>query len=115
MKTLKLSLFKINIALIVINSFLLMLPLAAMAFLVVLGALQVLFALVIWVLYKQLDKEGLNELILYSIITAGVLITMYGSNMSMNDGNFTICMLISVGLAFLNLHITYLFSKPIES
>ena len=114
MKSSKSILFKINIALIIINTLLIINPFYALLFLMVLGAFQVLFALIIGIFFKQLDKEGKIKWIIYMILTALVLSILYLSDkqiLNVESEVIITCMFISAGLVFLNLNITYLFSE----
>ncbi|WP_353778900.1 hypothetical protein [Winogradskyella sp. 3972H.M.0a.05] len=114
MKIFKSTLYKINIALIIINTLLIIIPYYALLFLMVLGACQVLLALIIGLFLNQLDKDGKIKWIIYMVLTSIVLSTMYLTGKQILKLDFAavmICMFISIGLAFLNLNITYLFSK----
>ena len=113
MKTNK-AIFRINLILIIINIFLIAIPFLGLLFLMVLGAFQILFAIVIGFQFKKLPPIIKTNYLVYLTFTASVFYTfILVTNGYLDSGQqlITLCFIVSICLAFQNLFITYKIQK----
>ncbi|WGD33736.1 hypothetical protein [Olleya sp. YS] len=112
------NLYNINKTLIIINIILGFTIYLGLLFLIPLGIVQIIMAMVMIANEKKITKEIYNLLSVYCITTTVILIGfffMYTSFLPSNDGLFLIMMIVSVLLAFLNLYITSLVDVMIKT
>ena len=104
------KLYKSNKCLMIINAVLFIIPYFGLMFLVVLGTLQVIMALIIIPEFSLFDKIGKIKFIIYFILTSIVLTSIFTLG-SWHNNIYPISIIVSIPLAFLNLNITYLSTK----
>lgn len=113
MKTEKL-IFRSNLILIIINISLIAIPCFALLFLMVLGAFQILFAVIIGFQFNKMSAIIKTTYLLYILLTSSVLYTLFLLNNGFLDSGqqlITLCFIASICLAFQNLLITYKIQK----
>lgn len=109
MKTNK-AIFRITLILIIINLSLIAIPCFALLFLMVLGAFQILFAVIIGFQFNKMSTIIKTTYLLYILLTASVLYTLFLINNGFLDSGqqlISLCFIASICLAFQNLFITY--------
>lgn len=108
------TLYKSNKYLIIFNAILFVIPYFGLMFLIILGTLQVIMALIIIPEFSKFDKKGKIEFITYLTLTTIVLITIFSLG-SWHNSIYPVSIIISIPLVFLHLHITYLLTKHNET
>ncbi|MEP1490250.1 MAG: hypothetical protein ABJL44_06515 [Algibacter sp.] len=103
-------LYQTNKWLIIINTILFLSPYIGLLFLILLGTIQVIMALISIPKFPKLDKNGKIKFIIYLVLTTIILTTLFTKG-SWNNSVGKICVISSILLAFLHLNITYLLSK----
>ncbi|MBL87144.1 MAG: hypothetical protein CMO82_10850 [Winogradskyella sp.] len=109
MKTTKV-IYLLNITLIVFNLILILIPFYALLFLMVLGAFQILFAIIIGFHFKEMSATTKTNFLIYIFLVASVLCTFLLISKGFLDSGqqlITLCFVTSICLAFYNLFITY--------
>lgn len=102
--------FRFNLILIIINILLIAIPYFALLFLMVLGAFQILFAVIIGFRFNRMSAIVKTNYLLYILLTASVLYIFFLlKNGFLDSGQqlITLCFIASICLAFQNLFITY--------
>lgn len=113
MKTKKV-IYLLNITLIVFNLILILIPFYALLFLMVLGAFQILFAIIIGFYFKEMSLAIKTNYLIYILLVTSVLYTFFLVNKGFLDFGqqlITLCFVTSICLAFQNLFITYKIQK----
>ena len=111
------ALYHINKWLVIVNAFLFIIPSLGLIFLILLGFVQIIMALAIGFSIEKYNKDIKFKFISYAILTILVLsLLLYTSNEAsqsvLNFNSIVIpIIVISILLAFLHLHITYIITK----
>lgn len=106
--------YLLNITLIIFNLILILVPFYALLFLMVLGAFQILFVIIIGFYFKEMSPAIKTNYLIYILLVASVLYTFFLVNKGFLDSGqqlITLCFVTSICLAFHNLFITYKIQK----
>ncbi|MAX69479.1 MAG: hypothetical protein CMC76_00020 [Flavobacteriaceae bacterium] len=106
--------YLLNITLIIFNLILILTPFYALLFLMILGAFQILFTIIIGFHFKEMSPAIKTNYLIYIFLVASVLYTFFLVNKGFLDSGqqlITLCFVTSICLALHNLFITYKVQK----